>query len=171
VRFERTRRVGVTGSRAVVVALAANALCWLLFLLRPPVSEAELAAWDAEVRAGNFDRLGSEPVLVLSRTVDTSYFPSDAPLLFAYKCISLPGAFIGFQLEALISATFFSIHSSWLLARTDWIWNTFAGRSWLLGWSLFLGTSGWFALLGWGAATARTRAKRQDRNAGQQATG
>ena len=91
---------------------------------------------------------------------------SEGPLLFAYECVSLPGAFVGFQINDLVWNTFAANHNPWLLARTEWIWTSHAGRSWLLGWALFIGTSAWWALLGWGAATAHKRLRRRAREAG-----
>ena len=91
---------------------------------------------------------------------------SDNPLLFSYACISLPGLFVGFQIEDLAWGTFAGVHSPWLLARTEWVWTSYAGRSWLLGWALFIGTSSWWAFLGWGVATVHNRFNRQAREAG-----
>lgn len=155
----------ITGKQqGIAVGLAANALCWLLFLLQAPVSSTELAARDAVLRAGNFDRLSSEPLLVVSREVPMS--ASEDPLLFTYECVSLPGAFLGFQINDLVWNTFAANHNPWLLARTEWIWTSRAGRSWLLGWALFIGTSAWWGLLGWGAATAHKRLRRRTREVG-----
>ena len=126
----------------VSIALAANTLMWSAFLLREPLPQAVL---DEEDRTNSGRSEG--PDAVAGRPVSRGWPHGRETLaLRTYQVTSLPGLLLGVGLNEA-AWTFLSLRP--VGERVKWFWTSSEARSWVLAATLFLGTSAWWATIGY----------------------
>ena len=141
--------------RFALMAVALNACLWLAFLTREPLPPSEFASWDAEVGVTEktMVRFTYGPDIVASRPVVRAAHGEESPIIVGYEWLALPGLMLGAGLYEAASSV---LYSRVLFESTSWFWGSSEARSWFLAGGLFVGTSLWFALIGWSLGRRRS---------------
>lgn len=122
-----------------VVAMAANASCWALFLVLEPVATERLAELRAQEQRGQVVLSSAAPILVAERAVSTHVLDS----VYVYSILSLPGVAAGAYLGGELPFWF----PEWSY-RGEPVWRSPASRSWALAGGLLFGTGLWWGAVG-----------------------